>query len=133
MAKYTGEAMVVKYGTTDVSANGRQLEVEETADEVDTTTYGSTEKEFITGMVERTATLEVLDEDSANAAIRSVFKVGTSNSLTWYPKGTNAGNQKFSAATTNVLSRSFTYPYDEAVLMSCNLRISGPVVEGTSP
>lgn len=133
MTKYTGEAMVVKFGTADISGNGRTLDVDETADEVDTTTYGSTDKEFITGMVDRTATMEILDDSEANALIRTTLKVGTSNSMTWFPKGTASGNQKHSAGTVNVLSRSFSYPYDDAVLMSVNLRISGAVIEGTAP
>lgn len=133
MTKYTGENMVIKFGTADISGNGRTLDVDETADEVDVTTYGSTDKEFLAGMVDRTATMEILDEKEANATIRTVVKVGTQNSLTWFPNGTASGNQKHSAGTAVVLSRSFSYPYDDAVLMSCNLRISGAVIEGTAP
>ncbi len=124
--------MVVRFGTADISGNGRTLDVEETADEVDVTTYGSTDKEFVAGMVDRTATMEILDDSEASAAIRSVLQIGSSNSLTWFPKGTASGNQKHQAGTAVVLSRSRSYPYDDAVVFTTNFRISGAVPETTA-
>lgn len=131
MAKYTGKDMVVKLGTVDVSGQGRSFEVAQSADEVDVTTYGSDDKEFIAGMIERTGTLEVLDDDT-NTLIRNATKPGTSGSLTWFPQGTASGNPKFSVATAVVLGQDLSYPYDDAVVMSINLRLSGAVTEGTA-
>jgi predicted secreted protein len=132
ISKYTGKDMVVKFGTLSVAGQGRQLEVAQSANEVDVTTYGSTDQEFIAGLVERSATLEILD-DSANSLIRTSFKPGTSNSLTWFPIGTASGNPKFSVGTAVVTEQNLSYPYDDAVLFSCSMRLSGAVTESTAP
>ena len=131
-SKYTGKDMVVKYGTLSVAGQGRQLEVSQSANEIDVTTYGSTDQEFIAGLVDRSATLEVLD-DSASSAVRIAFKPGTSNSLTWFPLGTGSGNPKFSVGTAVVTEQNLSYPYDDAVLFEVTMRLSGAVTESTAP
>lgn len=132
MAKYTGTNMVIKFGTTNVSGQGRNLEVSQTTDEIDVTTYGSTDKEFILGKTEREGTLEVLD-DAASSAIRQVLGVGSIGSLTWFPQGTTSGLPKLSCATVLVREQNLAYPYDDAVTASVTLRLSGPVVEAVAP
>ena len=125
--------MVIKFGTLDISGQGRSLEISQSADEIDVTTYGSDDKEFISGMLERSATLEVLDDDTATE-VRNALKPGTTaNSLTWFPLGTAAGKPKFSVPTAVPLGQDISYPYDDAVTMSVNLRLSGAVTEGTAP
>lgn len=131
MAKYTGDLLVITFGTVDVSAQGRTFEVNQTAAEIDVTTYASTDKEFLTGMTERQATMEVLDDSSAST-VRNALKPGQSGSLIWYPLGTAAGKPKLSVGTANVLEQNLSYPYDDAVLMNCTLRLSGAVTEGTA-
>lgn len=124
--------MVVKFGTLTVAGQGRQLEVSQSANEVDVTTYGSTDQEFIAGLVERSSTLEVLD-DSASSTVRLAFKPGTSNSLTWFPLGSGTGSPKFSVGTAVVTEQNLSYPYDDAVLFSVSMRLSGAVTEGVAP
>lgn len=131
MAKYTGKDMAVRYGTVSVAGQGRQLEVSQSADEVDVTTYGSTDKEFIAGLIDRTGTLDILD-DAASATIRQAFKVGTANSLAWFPLGIASGNPKFSVGTAVVTEANLSYPYDDAVIVSVSMRLSGTVTEGVS-
>jgi predicted secreted protein len=131
VSKYTGKDMAVRYGTFSVAGQGRQLEVSQSADEVDVTTYGSTDKEFLAGLIDRTATLDILD-DSTNSAIRNAFKTGTSNSLAWFPLGIASGNPKFSVGTAVVTEANLSYPYDDAVVVSVSMRLSGTVTEGTS-
>lgn len=132
MAKYTGKDMVVKFGTLSVAGQGRNLEVSQSADEIDVTSYGSTAKEFITGLIERSGTLEILD-DQASSAIRTAFTPGSANSLTWFPIGTTSGNPKFSVGTAVITEANLSYPYDDAVLISVSMRLSGAVTEGTAP
>jgi predicted secreted protein len=131
VAKYTGKDMAVRFGTFSVAGQGRQLEVSQSADEVDVTTYGSTDKEFLAGLIDRSATLDILD-DAANSAIRNAFKTGTSNSLAWFPLGIASGNPKFSVGTAVVTEANLSYPYDDAVVVSVSMRLSGTVTEGTS-
>ena len=130
MAKYTGKDMVVKFGTLSVAGAGRNLEVSQTTDEIDVTTYGSTDKEFIVGFVDRTATMEILDSNSSST-IRTAFAPGSANSLTWFPIGTASGSPKFSGSAI-VRESNKSYPYDGAVLLSVTMRLSGTVTETTS-
>lgn len=132
MAKYTGKDMVILFGTLNISGQGRSLDVDQSADEIDATAYGDAEKDFIVGKSERTGSMEVLD-DSASTTVRQALAVGTINSMTWYPLGTASGRPKFTAGTTVVLGKSISYPYDDVVLMSVNLRFSTGVIEGTAP
>lgn len=130
MGKYTGKDMVVKFGTLSVAGQGRNLDVSQTTDEIDVTTYGSTDKEFIVGLVDRTATLEILDSNSSSV-IRTAFTPGSANSLTWFPIGTASGNPKLSGSAI-VKESNKSYPYDGAVLISVTMRISGTVTESTA-
>lgn len=132
MVKYTGKDMFAKFGTLSVAGQGRNLEVSQSANEVDVTTYGSAAKEFVAGLIERSASLEILD-DSASSAIRTAFTPGSANSLTWFPVGSTAGLPKLSCATAVVTEANISYPYDDAVLISVSLRLSGAVVEGVAP
>lgn len=132
MAKYTGKDMVVKFGTVSVSGQGRNLEISQSGDEIDVTTYGSTDKEFITGLADRSATLEVLD-DNASTLVRNAMRVGSVGSLTWFPQGTASGKPQRSVGTATVTSADESYPYDDAVLISVGLRLNGSVTEGVAP
>lgn len=132
MAKYSGKDMYIKFGTVSVAGQGRNLEVSQQAEEIDVTAYGSTDKEFIAGLVERTASLEVLDDDTSTL-IRTALHPGSASSLTWYPLGTANGKPKFSVGTAVVLEQNLQYPYDDAVLMNCSIRLSGAVTESTAP
>lgn len=131
MSKYSGKDMVLKFGTLSVAGQGRNFEVSQSADDIDVTSYGSQAKEYITGLPDRSATLEILD-DSASTAIRAKFQPGSSDSLTWFPIGTASGNPKFSVGTAIVTEANLQYPYDDAVLMNVSMRLSGGVTESTA-
>jgi predicted secreted protein len=131
VAKYSGKDMVLRFGTISVAGAGRNFEVSQSADDIDVTSYGSAAKEFITGLVDRSATLEVLD-DSTNTTIRNKFTPGSSDSLTWFPIGTASGNPKFAVGTAIVTEANLQYPYDDAVLMNVSMRLSGAVTESTA-
>lgn len=124
--------MVVKFGTVNVAGQGRNLEVDQQATEIDVTAYGSTDEEYITGFTQRSATLEVLDDTTASL-IRTALKPGSSGSLTWFPQGTTSGLPKFSVGTAIVTQQNIHYPYDDAVLMNVSLRLSGAVTEAVAP
>jgi predicted secreted protein len=123
--------MAVRFGTLSVAGQGRNLEVSQSSDEVDVTSYGSAAKEFVAGLIERSGSLEVLD-DSQSSVIRSAFTPGSSNSLSWFPIGIASGNPKLSVATAVVTEANISYPYDDAVLISVSMRLNGALVEGTS-
>lgn len=130
MGKYTGKNMRIFWGTLDISGQGRQLEISQTADDIDVTAYGSTDKEYIAGFTDRSGTLEVLDDD-ASAAVRTALTPGSSNSLTWAPQGTASGKPKRSVGTAVITEANEQYPYDDAVLLNVTMRINGKPTEGT--
>jgi hypothetical protein len=123
--------MLVRFGTLSVGGQGRNLEVTQQAAEVDVTAYGSVAKEYVAGFIDRTATLQVLD-DTTGSAMRAALAPGSSSSLTWFPIGTASGNPKFQAATAVITGQNLSYPYEDAVLFECTLRISGGLVESTA-
>lgn len=122
--------MKIFFGTVDVSGQGRSFEVSQSADEIDATTYGSDDKEYIVGMIERDSSLEVLD-DNASAAIRNATKPGQTGQLKWFPQGSASGKPVFTVGTALVREQNISYPYDDVVLLSCSIRLSGSVVEST--
>jgi hypothetical protein len=132
VAKYSGENLVIKFGTTDISGAGRSLEVSESGTEIDVTTYGSTDREWlVTQMSDREGTYQVLD-DSASTVIRNLLRPGISDSLTWFPIGTASGNAKLGVGTAVVRERNFSYPYDDAVVLNITFRLSGALIESTA-
>lgn len=122
--------MQIFFGTIDISGQGRSFEVSQSVDEIDVTTYGSDDKEFIVGMVERDSSLEVLDDAEA-ASIRNALKPGNQGTLSWFPQGSVSGKPQFVVGTALVREQNMSYPYDDAVLLSTSIRLSGAVVEGT--
>lgn len=120
--------MQIFLGTVEISGQGRSFEVSQSADEIDATTYGSEDKEYIVGMVERDSSLEVLD-DTTSATIRNATKPGQSGPLKWFPQGSAVGKPSFLVGTALVREQNMSYPYDDVVLLSCTIRLSGPVVE----
>lgn len=122
--------MRIYFGTVDVSGQGRSFEVSQSADEVDATTYGSTDKEYIVGLVERDSSLEILDDDTSST-IRNALKPGMTGELKWFPQGSVAGKPSFTVGTALVREQNMSYPYDDVVLLSTSIRLSGAVVEST--
>ena len=128
MAKYSGVDMFASFGGTSVAGQGRSMEVSQSANDIDVSTYGSRNQEFIAGPVGRSATMEILD-DNASSTVRAKFVPGSSGTLIWAPVGTVTGSPKFTVGTAVVTEANFSYPYDDAVVISVTMRLSGAVVE----
>lgn len=130
MAKYTGEDLVVTYKGTNVSGAGRALEVTEEVNEIDVTTYGSTDSEYlVTQQKDRTSSLTVLD-DAGSTATEELFGVGTSGTLVFSPEGTLAGKRS-RTVTALVLRSRKTFPHDDVVQFAVDFRLTGPITKGT--
>jgi predicted secreted protein len=122
--------MYASFGGVSVAGYGRSLEVNQQAADIDVTTYGDANQEFIAGVVGRSATLQILD-DNASSTVRTKFSPGSSGTLIWAPIGTTTGNPKFTVGTAVVTEANVSYPYDDAVVISVTMRLSGAVTEGT--
>lgn len=130
MAKYSGKDMYISFGGVSVAGYGRSLEVNQSAADIDVTTYGSQDQEFIAGVVGRSATLSVLDDD-ASPTVRNKFGPGSTGTLIWAPQGTASGKPKRTVGTAVVTEANESYPYDDAVVIEVTMRLSGSVTEGT--
>lgn len=128
--KYSGKDMYASFAGTSVAGFGRSLEVSQQATDIDVSTYGSVDQEFIAGPVGRSATLEVLD-DSDSSTVRQKFGPGSTGTLIWGPQGSGSGKPKFVVGTAVVTEANISYPYDDAVVISVTLRLSGSVQETT--
>jgi hypothetical protein len=131
MAKYTGEDLVVTFKGTDVSGAGRALEVTEEATEIDVTTYGSVDNEYlVTKKKDRTASFTVLD-DAGSTTTEELFEVGTSGTLVYSPEGTVAGKRK-RTVTALVLRSRKSFPHDDVTQFAVDFRLTGAITKGTN-
>lgn len=131
MAKYTGEDLVITFKGTDVSGAGRALEVTEEATEVDVTTYGSLDMEYlVTKKKERTASFTVLDDAGATTT-EEMFEVGTQGTLTYSPEGTSTGKRKRTVQALVLRSRK-SFPHDDVVQFAVDFRLTGAIAKGTN-
>ena len=128
--KYSGKDMYATFGGVSVAGFGRSLEVNQQANDIDVSTYGTQDQEFIAGPVGRSATLQVLDDADAST-VRQKFGPGSTGTLIWAPQGTGSGKPKFTVGTAVVTEANISYPYDDAVVIDVTLRLSGNVTEGT--
>jgi predicted secreted protein len=120
MAKYTGSALTVSYNSSAWNANHvRSVTVDETADVVDSSGAGDTDKTFLATLKAATAQIEMID-DSDNATVVQKFEPGTSSTLTV----TKAGTETLTG-TAIVTSRSVSVPYDGLALVSVGLQFTG--------
>lgn len=122
--------MYVQFAGQSVAGQGRQMEITQTADDIDVTTYGSSDKEFIAGLTDRSATLQILD-DSASSTVRTKFGPGSTGSLVWGPQGSGSSKPRFDVGTAVVTEANISYPYDDAVVIAVTLRLNGAVAEST--
>ena len=130
MTKYTGEDLVIIFDGTNISGQGRTLEISQSSDDIDVTAYGSGDKEFIVGMQERSATVEILDEEES-PAIRLALVPGSSGTLAWFPEGEGSGQPSFEAEAF-VMEQNLSYPYDDVVMLNVTMKLSDALEEGVA-
>lgn len=130
MAKYISEDLVASFKGTNISGNARALEVDESVTEIDVTTYGSADAEYlVTKKNQRTARMTILD-DAGSTIVEELFAPGSSGTLEYSPEGTAAGKRK-RTVIANVLKSTKTYPHDDAAQFSVDWRLSGSITKGT--
>ena len=120
--KYSGKDMYASFGGTSVAGFGRNLEINQQANDIDVSTYGTVDQEFIAGPVGRSATLQILD-DADSSAVRTKFTPGSTGTLIWAPVGTTSGKPKFTVGTAVVTEANISYPYDDAVVIEVTMQV----------
>lgn len=128
MAKYTGEDMVLTFKGTNISGSSRALQINEEVTELDVTTYGSPDREYLlTKKRNRDGSFTILDTAGAST-IEDLLDVGSSGTLEWSPEGTAVGMRK-RTATVLVRRSQKSHPHDDATQFNIDFRLSGSVVK----
>ncbi len=81
MAKFIGKNLRVKVGGTELTTNIASVEVTETVDEIETTSFGQAARSRIAGLKDASVTISLhqdYDASSVNATLASIFG-GTSS------------------------------------------------------
>lgn len=130
MAKYDGNALVVKIGATAVTANLiKSVEVNRTAETHESSGAGDADKTFLAGRKGATAKIDAWD-DSTAAAMRTKFAVGTVFSggsvLHVLPQGVGGPDISFDAVVTDL---TLGVPHDGTCPVSVSLLVTGAVSE----
>jgi len=130
MPAYRGKDLEVSFGGTVISGDGRSVSYEESADILDDTTYGDTNRTKQAGLLDGSGSYEALDQTGAWATEWTTIQPGDSDTMIIYPEGNSAGNR--SASFTAIIgNRSISFPYDGLATLSMSFEISGAVTEGT--
>lgn len=128
MPAYRGKNVQVLFGGVDVSGDGRSVSFEESADALDSTTYGDTAREKVPGLLDSSGSLEAIDTTGAWSTAWQAIDPGTSGTLVVYPEGNTAGNRRISC-TAIVTGRSLTVPYDDIANFTMSFEVSGAVTQ----
>jgi len=128
MARYTGRDLVVLWinpaGTTNLSADERNLAVTEDVDAADSTAHDDTYAHSIPTFTNAVATLQLLDTTGATGTAQwDAVEPRTEGTLQWGPAGSASGSQKHSAPAW-VQSRSRDIPYADVVSMEIGFQFT---------
>lgn len=126
MTKYAGEDLVLNWKASNISGVSRSLEIEEETKEIDVTTYGADDYEYITTQKKnRRASFTVLDSVDGSTT-EDLLAAGQSGTLIYSPEGTATGKRKKTVQAVILRSRK-TYPHDDAVQFNTEMRLSGAI------
>ncbi len=130
MPAYRAKDLVVTFAGTDISGDGRSVDYTETADVLDDTSYGDTNKTKQGGLIDGSGTMGALDQTGVWSALWQAIQPGDSGTLVVYPEGNSSGKRK-STFTAVINSRTVRFPYDGLATFDMAFDISGAVIEGT--
>jgi len=130
MARFTGKDLYVKFGTTVLTADHREFNVGEAADQIDASAGSGTRKEYLAGLVDGNASMTLLGT-TGGTTTWAACAPQTSGTLEWAPEGTAGGKPKFTCGTAIVLGRDTAYPYNDVVSYDIKWGLSGAITGGT--
>jgi hypothetical protein len=125
---YRGKNVEVMFGAVDVSGDGRAVNLEESADTLDDTTYGADRRTKIASLEDGSGSLEALDVTGAWSAAWDALAVGSTGTMTVRPEGAGSGLRELSF-TAIITGRNLQMPYDDLATISVSFEISGEVTE----
>ena len=132
MAAYRGASVYVSFGGVDISGDGRSISIEESADALDSSKWGTTRRTKVAGLEDASGSLEALDSTGAWGTAWNAIAVGSEGTLIIQPEGTGSGLRELSM-TALITARSLSLPYDDLSMLSMSFEVSGAVTEGVQP
>jgi len=132
MAFVHGKNTYVSLNAVDLSAYTNSSELSRGADSHDTTTYGQTAHTFAGGLLNHSASMEGIYDNTASVGPRAaiVALVGTNVTMVRRPEGTGVGKPQDSA-TVLVQEYVETSPVADMVKWSVKLQVSGAITATT--
>lgn len=129
MTTMTGQNGVVQIGGTPV-AEVRGFTLEQTSDVIDASAMGDTYRQYKTGMIDASGSMDLLFDTGHSTAIVGAMTNQTAVTLTLYPGGDVAGLQSisFSAFLTGYSMES---TMDDMVTASATFQVNGNVTYTT--
>lgn len=128
-----GNMTHVAFGTsgseTNISSYLNSAELSQTVDELESTTFGDSDKEFIPGLKERDFSFEG-DWDATIDGILAPLLGVAGKSIVFGPAGNTAGMVKYSAAAW-LKEYPIASSVGDKVTLSGAIRVSGAVTRGT--
>lgn len=129
MPAYRGKLVTVTFDGTDISGDGRSVSFQQSADALDSTTYGADVRTKVAGLQDGSGSMNGLDTSGAWSTAWQAIAAGATGTMVIYPEGNSTG-QRSLTFTAIVTERSIEAPYDNLATFSMSFEISGAVVEG---
>ena len=129
MATHTGSEGTVLVGT-DAIAEIRSFSLEASAEVIEDTSMGDTDRSFKAGLKSFTGSVEVFWDETDAAQI--ALDVGASVTLKVYPEGAASG-AKFYEGTALVTGRTITSSFDGMVEAALTVQGTGALTLSTAP
>lgn len=117
MTKYSGAALRILFGTTDISATARTFDTTHNMETADATAGSDTYRNFVTTVKTLECTSEILGLTFATggSAQTVALQPGTLGTLIWSPEGSATGSPKWGAYML-LSEASISYPFDGVVV-----------------
>ncbi len=126
MTKYSGAALYLEFGGTNISATRRTLDVSHNMETADATAGADAYRNFVTTvkMLEVEAEVLGLTFGTGGSAQTAALQPGVFGTLIWGPEGTATGSPKWGAYM--MLSEfSPSYPFDDVVVYKAKFVMGG--------
>lgn len=128
MAKVHGKGTAVSLDANDLSVYGTSVEYSREADTHDVTTFGKNSKVYQGGLLDGTATIEGLYDNTATTGPAAAIEplLGTTVDFEYMPEGAGAGKpSKVVSVVVNTYEESA--PVADMITFTCELQFSDDV------
>jgi len=130
MPSFRGKDVVVLFNAVDISGTGRSISFEESADILDDSKWGDTDRTKIAGLKDGTGSMDALDTTGDWSAAWDEIVVGASATLEIRPEGTGSGERSVSF-TAVINARSLDLPYEDLAKFAMSFEKSGAATYDT--